>query len=161
MLIESDKRGKENSIKLAYSDQDAEKFFVPANVYLLGTMNTADKSLAIMDYALNRRFAFITLESEYGHVFRTFLQDQGHSLALIEHICRVVGHINEKIRADDSLGDDFLIGHSYFTNYKHDQTEETWWQSVVNFEIKPFLNEIWFDKTNIADDLAESLAFNA
>ena len=58
MQIEADKRKKQYAIKLTYSNEDDERFFVPENVYLIGCMNTADRSLAIVDYALRRRFRF-------------------------------------------------------------------------------------------------------
>ena len=59
MLIEADKRSKDYKLSLNYSP--GEKFSVPDNLYLIGTMNTADRSIAMVDYALRRRFSFITL----------------------------------------------------------------------------------------------------
>jgi 5-methylcytosine-specific restriction protein B len=101
------------------------------------------------------------LESEFRESFRTFLQASGLSLRLIEHICSSVDHINKKIRADENLGWEFQIGHSYFCTYTSVQTEETWWQEIVNFELKPLLHEIWFDKISVAAEMAKSLGFTA
>jgi 5-methylcytosine-specific restriction protein B len=69
MLIEADKRGEKFALKMTYSDDDADRFFVPPNLYIIGTMNTADRNLAIVDYALRRRFAFINLQPEFGEKF--------------------------------------------------------------------------------------------
>src|SRR5205085_9983064 len=77
MLIEADKRRPEYKIKLAYGEDENDRFYVPDNLYIIGTMNTADRSLAIVDYALRRRFAFISLKPEYDGVFSEFLKSRG------------------------------------------------------------------------------------
>lgn len=108
MLIENDKRG--NALQLLYSD---EKFFVPANVYIIGMMNTADRSLAMLDYALRRRFAFFEMkpgfDSDGFHEYRMAL---GNSK--FDRLIDCVEKLNTVIEADDSLGEGFCIGHSYF-----------------------------------------------
>lgn len=110
MLIESDKRG--NALQLLYSD---EKFFVPANVYIIGMMNTADRSLAMLDYALRRRFAFFEMRLGFGtEGFRNYkdkLQNDRFS-RLIAYVER----LNAAISTDETLGDGFCVGHSYFCN---------------------------------------------
>ena len=72
MLIEADKRDEKFALKLTYSEDEEDRFYVPENLYIIGTMNTADRSLAIVDYALRRRFAFVSLQPDYGLNFRSF-----------------------------------------------------------------------------------------
>ncbi len=145
MLIEADKRDAKYALKLTYAEDEEDRFYVPDNLYIIGTMNTADRSLAIVDYALRRRFAFVPLQPDYGDNFRSFLTDRGLSSSMIEHICIAVSKLNSKIREDINLGEGFQIGHSYFCNYSSKQDEEKWWSEVVSFELKPLLEEIWFD----------------
>lgn len=108
MLIENDKRG--NALQLLYSD---EKFFVPANVYIIGMMNTADRSLAMLDYALRRRFAFFEMKPGFdSDGFREYRMALGNSK--FDRLIDCVEKLNTVIEADDSLGEGFCIGHSYF-----------------------------------------------
>lgn len=146
MLIESDKRGRDFEIKLTYAEDEEDRFYVPKNVYLIGTMNTADRSLAIVDYALRRRFAFVNLAPAYNGAFRGFLKDQKISQPMIEHICRSVGNLNGQISADIDLGSGFQIGHSYFCSKRPEDDELKWFEEVLHFEIRPLLEEIWFDE---------------
>jgi 5-methylcytosine-specific restriction protein B len=145
MLIESDKRKERYALKLTYAEDELDRFFVPDNLYIIGTMNTADRSLAIVDYALRRRFAFITLSPAYDNSFTSFLKSKGLSETLINHILKSVNQINDEINKDINLGSGFLIGHSYFCNYSGNLTEVTWYNDVIDFEIRPLLEEIWFD----------------
>lgn len=137
MLIEKDYRG--TTVKLAYS---GELFSVPKNLYIIGMMNTADRSLAMIDYALRRRFSFYEMEPGFGSdgfkAYQDSLQNETFN-ALIKQVIE----LNRKIKADDSLGAGFQIGHSYFCN----QTECTdeWMKSVVYYDIIPMLQEYWFD----------------
>lgn len=157
MLIETDKRNKKNAVKLTYAEDEEDKFFVPENLYLIGTMNTADRSLAIVDYALRRRFAFINLVPDYGIAFRSFLSAQGISETLIDHICSSVGKVNAKIKSDVNLGAGFQIGHSYFCTFKNNHDENNWLNEVLAFEIKPLLEEIWFDDISIVNEMMSFL----
>ena len=87
MLIEPDKRGEEYAIPLAYSRPDEPPFSVPPNLFVLGLMNTADRSLAMVDYALRRRFAFHTLEPRFASAkFRGFLEQRGAPPNLIDAV---------------------------------------------------------------------------
>lgn len=146
MLIETDKRGWD--LKLTYAEEEDERFSVPENLYVIGTMNTADRSLAIVDYALRRRFAFISLQPDYNENFRQFLIEKGLSALLTDHLIKQVNEINDEIRSDMNLGEGFQIGHSYFCTFRPGDDETTWWQEIVDFEIKPLLEEIWFDDPN-------------
>lgn len=158
MLIESDKREEKFALKLAYSEEDDDKFYVPQNIHIIGTMNTADRSLAIVDYALRRRFAFINLQPDYGDAFRSFLSNQGISNGMVEHICSSVLKVNGKIKADNNLGDGFQIGHSYFCSFKTGEDENNWWNEILKFEIKPLLEEIWFDDLSSVTEMLKQLS---
>ena len=157
MLIEADKRGSKNQIALTYS-KNGERFYVPKNIHLIGTMNTADRSLSIVDYALRRRFSFINLTPNFNNKFKEFLTDKGISKKIISSIISKVSSLNEEIENDDSLGDGFKIGHSYFCNTpKKGSDEKEWLSDIMNFEISPILNEYWFDNKDKAESLIENL----
>ena len=129
MLIESDKRGIE--LKLLYAD---EKFSVPKNVYIIGMMNTADRSLAMMDYALRRRFAFFDMEP--GFTTKGFRQYQeGLQSEKFNRLIDRVEALNADIATDDSLGEGFCIGHSYFCELK--ETSDQTLSGIVEFELVP------------------------
>lgn len=115
MLIEADKRGNKNSLALAYSTSDDEQFYVPANVFLLGMMNTADRSLALVDYALRRRFAFVNLEPLFGSsTFVDLLEARGTDPVLAKAVAARLMELNQTIAEEHNLGPGFRIGHSYF-----------------------------------------------
>jgi len=158
MLIEYDKRDKKYAVKLTYAEDDEETFFVPDNLYLIGTMNTADRSLAIVDYALRRRFAFIKLEPVLSKVFIDFLISKGISENLSGFISNAVRKVNEKIIADGNLGDGFQIGHSYFCSFDKSKNEKEWYNDILTFEIKPLLEEIWFDNLDNVESMMKILA---
>jgi len=143
MLIESDKRGKQ-TLPLTYSEKDDPEFSVPENLYIIGTMNTADRSLAIVDYALRRRFRFITLEPKFNIKFKELLSSKGFKKDFIEDITSKINSLNEKIEEDKNLGRGFLIGHSFFCGTKRG-TEKEWFENIIKFEIEPLLEEYWFD----------------
>lgn len=146
MLIETDKRGWD--LKLTYAEEEDERFSAPTNLYIIGTMNTADRSLAIVDYALRRRFAFVSLESDFNENFRRFLREKGVSGPLINHLVSTVNQVNEEIRNDMNLGEGFQIGHSYFCGFREGEDEKQWWHEIVEYELKPLLEELWFDDMN-------------
>lgn len=116
LLIEHDKRSPEWATKLAYAPAAEERFYVPPNVYLLGMMNTADRSLSLVDYALRRRFAFVTLRPEYvSDKFRQHLLGNGVSADLVDRIVARMSALNGEIGEDQTnLGPGFCIGHSFF-----------------------------------------------
>lgn len=144
MLIETDKRGK-YKVHLTYSEKDDAPFSVPENLYLIGTMNTADRSLSIVDYALRRRFRFITLEPKFNQRFIDYLNSQDFSQEFISDIVSKITNLNKTIKMDKNLGEGFQIGHSFFCNHKNNKSENEWFRDVINFEIKPLLEEYWFD----------------
>lgn len=146
MLIEADKRGPKNKIKLTYSD---DYFYIPENLHIIGTMNTADRSLAIVDYALRRRFAFIDIEPNFENKFIDFLENKkGLENNLIQnHIINKINNLNFIIENDNNLGKDYKIGHSYFCTYNptSNNHKEKWLKEVYEYEIAPLLEEMWFD----------------
>lgn len=140
MLIESDKRGEKNALRLLYKD---EQFSVPANVYIIGMMNTADRSLAMIDYALRRRFAFFDMEPAFASDgFRT--KQSSISNPKYDALIAKVELLNKAIAVDASLGAGFRIGHSYFCT--NELVDDAWLSSVVEYELIPLLFEYWFDE---------------
>ena len=140
MLIEKDYRG--TKVTLAYSGMP---FSVPENLYIIGMMNTADRSLAMIDYALRRRFSFFEMEpgfnSEGFTNYRNSFADETFN-TLIDQIKL----LNKEISEDKSLGRGFQIGHSYFCGREELGCTDEWMRSVVEFDILPMLNEYWFDE---------------
>ncbi|MGN1318256.1 MAG: AAA family ATPase, partial [Lachnospirales bacterium] len=139
MLIENDKRGEEHTINLVY---DNTSFSVPENLYIIGMMNTADRSLSLIDYALRRRFSFYTMKPAFEkEKFKKYIRDKNSSL--YEKVIDAVINLNRAIRDDLSLGEGFEIGHSYFC--RDGETDDLWIKNVIKYEIKPLIDEYWFD----------------
>ena len=138
MLIENDKRGVE--LQLLYAD---EQFSIPSNVHIIGMMNTADRSLAMLDYALRRRFAFFDIVPAFdSNGFRAYRKNVNNPK--FDKLITAVQQLNEAIAGDESLGEGFCVGHSYFcTNVT---INDEWLKSVVEFELIPLLKEYWFDE---------------
>lgn len=137
MLIEKDYRDK--SIELSYG---GIKFSVPANIYIIGMMNTADRSLALMDYALRRRFSFFDMSPAFdSDGFKKYQKTIDNHI--FDNLIDIIKELNAEIGKDASLGRGFRIGHSYFCS----QTiySEDWLKRVINYDIIPMLNEYWFD----------------
>lgn len=151
MLIENDKRGI--ALQLLYSD---EKFAVPANVYIIGRMNTADRSLAMLDYALRRRFAFFEIqpgfETEGFREYRMALDNEKFN-----KLINCVENLNSVIASDESLGEGFCIGHSYFCNLQADQIDDECLYGIVEYELIPLLKEYWFDELTKVKDWSNNL----
>lgn len=155
MLIEKDKRDYSNAIKLTYSSDSDDKFYIPDNVFVIATMNTADRSLALVDYALRRRFSFINLEPGHNtQAFTNFLKSNGVTKDFVEKIQSFLNEMNQMILDDNiNLGKGFEIGHSFFTPSEFIQDEITWFNRILKLEIEPLLNEYWFDEEGKVHDL--------
>lgn len=140
MLIENDKRGF--PLQLLYSD---EKFAIPKNLYIIGMMNTADRSLAMLDYALRRRFAFFELrpgfETDGFKEYRMAIDNDKFN-----KLINCIENLNNIISSDESLGDGFCIGHSYFCNLSADSVDKQILSGIVEYELIPLLKEYWFDE---------------
>lgn len=138
VLLETDKRGV--PLQLLYSD---ETFSVPANVHLIGMMNTADRSLALLDYALRRRFAFFELSPAFQtEGFRAYREAKNNRK--FDKLIAAIEKLNVAIENDDTLGKGFRIGHSYFCTGR--DIDERWLNAVIAYEIVPLLHEYWFDE---------------
>lgn len=158
VLIEHDKRGEKHSIKLMYS---GENFFLPENLYIIGLMNTADRSLKFIDYALRRRFNFFTFHPSFEDpAFKDFLIKRGVEEKVVDKIILNLSKVNQKI-SDDSfnLGPGYCIGHSYFCPpiagdgiYNND-----WFLNIINHQITPLIEEYYADNPDSAAELIDDL----
>lgn len=162
LLIEHDKRGPDFAIPLTYSETSGDRFSVPENVHILGLMNTADRSLALVDYALRRRFFFFDLEPQFeSEVFVETLRDRGAPTPLITRIVERMTSLNRAICKDEkNLGRGFQIGHSFFCPpFEADGGFEwnAWYRSIIEWEIAPLLREYWFDDMPRARKMTERL----
>ena len=160
MLIEADKRGPEFSIPLTYSKGLEDRFFIPDNLHIIGMMNTADRSLAMVDYALRRRFTFIDLRPEFDtEDFRSFLEEHEVEPDVIETVVVRMLKLNDEIRAEKTnLGPGFEIGHSFFCPQgTEDELGMDWYRSVIRVEIAPLLREYWFDDLDKAEERIRDL----
>lgn len=160
-LLETDKRTPKEEIELPYADENGDRgVYVPENLFVIGTMNLADRSLAMVDFALRRRFAFATLEPQVGSRWREWVvEERGVDRALADDIARRITALNEQIRTDRSLGRHFCVGHSFVTPAVPlaSGTTREWFRNVVETEIGPLLQEYWFDDPKKADDAALEL----
>ena len=151
MLIEMDKRGRD--LQLLYSD---EQFSIPENLYIIGMMNTADRSLAMLDFALRRRFAFFELKP--GFDSDGFKEYQSHlKNEKFDALINTVKHLNEIIASDESLGEGFCIGHSYFCNLIPNSIDQQVLSSIVEYELIPLLKEYWFDEPSLVREWSSNL----
>jgi 5-methylcytosine-specific restriction protein B len=160
MLIEADKRGPAYAVPLVYRSPEEPRFYVPQNLYLIGLMNLADRSLAMVDYALRRRFVFVTLRPQYeSEVFRHWLLERGMKPALVELITARMSELNREIREDTLLGENYQIGHSYFTPRGDNFTglDRDWYNAIIHTEIAPLLREYWFDNPRKAEEIETRL----
>lgn len=158
MLIEQDKREAKYAMPLAYSEPGDDSFFVPANVYIVGLMNTADRSLALVDYALRRRFAFVTLKPEFGSPkFKKFLADRGMEEDIAAKLVDCMIQLNSEIAEDKlDLGEGFCIGHSYFCSDDNGIGYE-WIKEVLEYEIQPLLQEYWMESSEKAESKIDDI----
>lgn len=152
MLIEKDYRGEE--IRLAYSE---ELFSVPSNLYIIGMMNTADRSLAMIDYALRRRFSFF--EMTPGFETEGFKKRQeAMANEKFDKLVEAIIALNKAIAQDDSLGRGFCIGHSYFCISDPEAVNDLWLENIIEYDIKPMLHEYWFDNEQKYEQAANKLS---
>lgn len=159
-LLESDKRTPNEALELSYRRSVGERIFIPDNLYVIGTMNIADRSLALVDLALRRRFAFIDLEPALGKPWRDWVQSRcGIASEILVDIEKRLVELNREIAADPHLGPQFQVGHSYvtppFTVPIGDARE--WFRQVISTEIGPLLDEYWFDDSEKSRNAKERL----
>ena len=140
-------------LQLLYSD---ENFSVPSNVYIIGMMNTADRGLAMLDYALRRRFSFFTMKPGFNTMGFQAYQNSLKNDAF-DKLISCVKQLNSKIEEDVSLGEGFCIGHSYFCGLTSDTVNVQTLSSIVEYELIPLLKEYWFDEPTKVIDWSERL----
>jgi 5-methylcytosine-specific restriction endonuclease McrBC GTP-binding regulatory subunit McrB len=159
MLIEHDKRGYDHDVTLTYSD--GQLFSVPPNLRIIGMMNTADRSLALVDYALRRRFNFLEITPGFASPKFT-----AHLLARNIHpdrakvIVTAMTKLNETIadpKKSPELGEGFRVGHSYFCGNTKVGDQQRWLNDIIDLEIGPLLKEYWFDNTKRYEEVMEQL----
>ncbi len=147
-LLEADKRTPSEALELSYRKEGDKPVYIPENLYVVGTMNVADRSLALVDLALRRRFAFINLEPTFGKPWREWVHDKaGIDLKYLAMIELKLANLNKEISSDDRLGFQFQVGHSYVTPAFDSDIKDAanWFTQVVETEIFPLLEEYWFD----------------
>ena len=144
MLIESDKRCEDHQIELIYGN---EPFYIPENLHIIGMMNTADRSLAMIDYALRRRFSFYTMHPAFEKADENGFADYANEIdcPLYHSVIDRIKEVNKAIKNDSALGSGFEIGHSYFTSEDISIINDEWVKNVVEYEIIPLIEEYWFD----------------
>ncbi len=140
LLIEKDKRGT-TKLDLAYS---GKTFTIPDNLYIIGMMNTADRSLAIMDYALRRRFSFVDIPPAFKfEKWKKYQEDINNPL--FDRVISAINDINEEICNNQNLTADCMIGHSYFSDLKTITPEEL--HTIIKYDILPLLKEYYIDNS--------------
>ena len=146
-LLEADKRGPAHALRLPYAPPEAPRFFVPENLFVIATLNLADRSLSPLDYALRRRFAVVELRPQFGPPLRALLAAHGVPGALAEHLTACLGALNQTISDDPGLGPEFAVGHSYFVPPPGPlPAPKTWLRLVIDQEIGPLLADYWRDE---------------
>jgi len=151
-LLENTKRHASEAMELAYRRSPEERIYVPDNLYVIGTMNIADRSLAIVDLALRRRFAFVDLEPRLGPEWRSWCIQRGLDNTILTEIKAGIDFLNSEISSAVSLGAQFRIGHSYVTPGLNEVIRDgrAWIRARVETEIGPLLDEYWFDAPETA-----------
>jgi 5-methylcytosine-specific restriction protein B len=149
-LLEDTKRNASEAMELAYRKKPGERVYVPDNLYIIGTMNVADRSLAIVDLALRRRFAFVDLEPQIGSLWRAWCLNHGLNEAICSEIESRMGVLNANITASKSLGSQFRVGHSFITPEAMIHDGWAWFRMRVETEIGPLLDEYWYDAPEMA-----------
>jgi 5-methylcytosine-specific restriction enzyme B len=157
-LMEDSKRSPDEAMRLAYP-RGAKLVYVPENLFIIGTMNVADRSLALVDLALRRRFAFVDLEPEFNERWGQWLNRFGFNAEVVSHIRERIVALNQQITKDKKLGPQFQIGHSYVTPHLGQTVEDPrdWFRQVVETEISPLLHEYWYDDAEAARKACEQL----
>ena len=150
MLIEANHRNEEMTLGLT-----GNSFSVPDNVYIIGTMNTADHSIAIMDYALRRRFSFVDMSPAFDtDGFKRYSEQVSNPQ--FNKLVDAVNNLNVQIAKDPTLGEGFRIGHSYFVK-EEPPYDVAWLREIVLYDLAPLLREYWFDEREVADKAIKAL----
>lgn len=156
MLIETDKRGEKHKLNLVYG---GTAFYIPENLHIIGMMNTADRSLAMIDYALRRRFSFYTMQPAFENADKNGFDDYTADIQceLYHSVIAKIRELNNAIFKDSTLGKGFEIGHSYFAPENKTDIDDEWVRGVVEYEIIPLIEEYWFDDDKKVDEWTKAL----
>jgi 5-methylcytosine-specific restriction protein B len=152
-LMEADKRNPDEALELSYRKRPGEKVSIPDNLYIIGTMNIADRSLALVDLALRRRFAFVELEPLFNEAWRSWvLEKMPIDPELLDAFANRIAELNSTIEGDPNLKRQCRIGHSYLTPSSKNDIKDpvAWYRQVVETQIGPLLEEYWFDQLDKA-----------
>lgn len=156
-LLENTKRSRADAMELAYRKVSGERVHVPDNLYIIGTMNIADRSLALVDLALRRRFAFVTLEPLLNDAWENWCAMRGLPEDFIALVRERIMALNAEIAEDRALGPQFRVGHSFVTPTQAVKSPQDWFRDIVLTEIEPLLGEYWFDEPDRARDATARL----
>jgi len=157
-LLEATKRRPDEAIELAYRREEGEQVFIPRNLFVIGTMNVADRSLALVDVALRRRFAFAGLRPQFNDAWSAWCARVGQlDSNLLVRIREAMAALNQDIASDRALGEQYSIGHSYFTPAQAISNGQDWCAAIVHTEIAPLLDEYWFDQPDRAATASKTL----
>ena len=159
-LIENDKRNAGEAIEIAYPKADDERIYVPVNVHIIGTMNIADRSLALVDLALRRRFAFVSLEPVLDDRWVEWcVGNANFNRELVSEVGNALRSLNNQITNDRSLGSQYRIGHSYVTPPADGDVgdDREWFRQAIVFGIGPLLHEYWFENPDTAQEHVDKL----
>ncbi len=159
-LLESEKRTPDEALELSYRRPGEEPTYLPENLYIIGTMNLADRSLAIVDFALRRRFGFADLQPALNRQWRKWVAERnGIDDGFLAALAGRIDALNATIAEDRSLGEQYRIGHSFFTPPAKLPIDNphAWLRQVVDVEIRPLLGEYWFDDPERAQQAAATL----
>ena len=154
-LLEADKRNPESALTLLYRKEQDERVYLPPNLYVIGTMNIADRSLALVDLALRRRFAFVSLLPRIDDTWQRWVHDTcGMPMEILKVIRQNMQALNESIASDRQLGPQFQVGHSYVTPAQGTTIADPvqWFINVVETEIFPLLEEYWYENPKKAEE---------
>ena len=153
-LIEADKRSEDDAISLSYPCDKSERVYVPPNLYIIGTMNVADRSIALVDMALRRRFDFVRLDPVFDKTWSGWVHKNFEVIEpdMLDRIGAAMTSLNKRIAENGMLGPNFKIGHSYAIPKTNDEIPDakTWWERVVKYKIGPLLREYWFEDPETA-----------
>ena len=153
-LIEADKRSEDDAISLSYPCDKSERVYVPPNLYIIGTMNVADRSIALVDMALRRRFDFVRLDPVFDKTWSGWVHENFEVIEpdMLDRIGDAMTSLNKRIAENRMLGPNFKIGHSYAIPKTNDEIPDakTWWERVVKYKIGPLLREYWFEDPETA-----------
>ncbi len=156
-LLEADKRVESEGLQLSHTDRDGKSVYIPKNLYVIGTMNIADRSIAMVDVALRRRFGFFNLEPLFNDKWEAWSREHGVQSDVLGMIKEKLESLNDTISADTLLGPHYVIGHSYVTPNSKIVDSRQWFKDIVTSKIGPLLSEYWITDKKKAHDETKNL----